>query len=141
MAIRYGGADSNEALGLRMTVEAPDGTTSTNPVKVGEIFKLGGTDADGGGYKLVAAADNDTPDSVVMVQASERMTVVGPMTVRVLGRYSQIQTLPYLAAEVPSVGGSIQISATVRKVGAATFAAGSYVLNVDTATEEVEVLV
>ncbi|MGV0984972.1 MAG: hypothetical protein ACOYB2_10485 [Limnohabitans sp.] len=141
MAIRYGGADSHEGTGFRMTVEAPAGTTEAAPVLPGSIWKLGGTDVDGGGHKLVALVDNDAPANCVFVQAMERAHMVGPMTVRVLGGYSQIIKLPYLHGAAPTIGQSIQASATVTKVDGKAFADGDgYVLFVDTVTEEVEVL-
>jgi hypothetical protein len=127
--------------GLRLTVEAPDATTILVPVEAGTILKLGSTAADGSGYKAVAAVDNDTPASVVLVMALHRITSVGPLGVMVLGRYSQVRRLPYLTGEKPSVGGSVQVSATVSKVGAKGFTDGcGYVLYVDETAEDCEVL-
>jgi len=140
MSVRYGG-ETPEGFGLRITVEAPAGVTSAAPVTVGQLFKLGPTDADGGAYKCVAMSDNDDISSVVMVQALQRSETVGPITVAVLGFYSQIRRLPYLTGSAPSLGQSVQASATVTKVDGKTFAAGAgFVLFVDTVNEEVEVL-
>jgi hypothetical protein len=140
MGVRYGG-ETPENFGLRITVETPAGTTSAAPVTPGQMFKLGPTDVDGGAYKCVALVDNDDMSSVVLVQAAQRSETVGPITVNVLGFYSQIRRLPYLTGSAPSLGQSVQASATVKKVDGKAFAAGcGFVLFVDTVTEEVEVL-
>lgn len=140
MAIRYGSAESPEIYGFRLTVEAPTGTTEASPVLPGSIWKLSGTDADGGGYKIAAAVDNDTTSSVVLVQAMERAVGVNPMTVLVLGPFHKVVRLPYLSGSAPTLGQSVQVSATVSKVDGKSYDGSSYVLYVDTANEEVEVL-
>ena len=142
MAQRYGG-ETPFNFGLTLTVEAPDNTTETVPVEAGAILKLGGTAADGSGYKVVAAADNDDPTSVVLVQALHRITSVGPLGVRVLGAYSQVRRLPYLTGEKPVVGHSVKVSATVTMVGAnGSWANGKgYVMYVDETAEDCEVLI
>jgi hypothetical protein len=141
MAQRYGGETPMVESGLRLTVEAPDATTVLAPVEAGTILKLGGTAADGSAYKAVACVDNDTPVSVVMVQALHRITSVGPLGVMVLSPYSQVRRLPYLKGEKPDLGGSVQISATVSMVGAKGFTAGcGFVLAIDTVAEDCEVL-
>jgi hypothetical protein len=140
MTIRYGSGESPEIYALRLTVEAPDGTTPAAPVEIGSIYKLGGTDADGGGYKLVAAVDNDDVNSAVLVRAEQRAIGVDPMTVVVLGHWNKVLRLAYLTGSAPSLGQSVQISSTVTKVDGKAFDESSFVLHVDTALEEVEVL-
>ena len=140
MAQRYGG-ETPFVNGLTLTVESPAGTTTAAPVEAGDILKLGGTAADGSAYKVVACADEDTPASVVMVQALHRITEVGPLGVRVLSRYSQVRRLPYLVGEIPTLTNSVKISATVDEVGVVAFADGKgYVLAVDTVAGDCEVL-
>jgi hypothetical protein len=149
MTIRYGGADSSEEYGIRLTVEAPDGTSgpigdiqpaNTALVSPGTLWKLGGTDADGGGYKLVATQANDTLATCVMCVAVDRAVGVYPMTVQVLGNWAQIRRLPYVHGAAPSVGQSVKISATPGKVAGVAFDGTSYVLFDDTVNDEVEVL-
>ena len=142
MAQRYGG-ETPFPFGLSLTVESPAATTVLAPVEAGAILKLGGTAADGSGYKTVATVDNDTPASVVLVQALHRITSVGPLGVRVIGGYQQVRRLPYLKGELPVLGNSVKVSATVGLVGDYTsYAVGcGYVLAIDTVAEDCEVLI
>jgi len=142
MGIRYGGADSPESFGFRMTVEAPTGTDSTTPVEVGQLFKLGGTDADGGGYKAAALVDGEDPAEVVMIQATNRATDVVPIGVRVITGYHQIVRMVYDETDAPVLGESIETADTVTQVHGLTYAdRKGYVLFVDTDALEVEVLI
>lgn len=143
MGIRYGGAETPRDNGLRMSVEAPDGVSTSAPVNVGDLFKLGGTDLDGSGYKVAALTAGEDPTEVVMVQALERKTEESVMTVAVLGPYSQIRRIPYKTGSAPTVGQSIETAtASVREVvGIAFKYGGGFVLYVDTVNEEVEVLI
>lgn len=138
----YGGETPLIGFGLRLTVEAPTGTDATTPVEQGDIFKIGGTAADGSGYKAVAAASTDTEATAVLLMALHRMTEVGPMGVVVLGKYQQVRRLNYVSGAAPALNQQVAPSATnVRKVAGAAFAGANMVLKVDTAALTVEVLV
>lgn len=140
MAIRYGG-ETPQGYGLQQTFEAVDGTSSTTPVEVGDMFIIGGTDADGSGYKLAdgsSADDNATPK--VLVQATERATSVRAIGCFVLGPYQQIRRIPYKSGSAPTVGQSIELSSDLRTVVGKTFDGWTMVLLVDTVNLEVEVL-
>lgn len=147
MTIRYGGAESPEGNGFRMTVEAPAGTSLTQLVLPGQMYKLGGTDADGSGYKAVALATGDDPGSVVLLRAVERKQDVSPMTVQVIG-YDQIVTMSYVSGNAPTLGQSVEATdptgnsgADAGKIKGKAFAAGeSYVCMIDTVNLQVEVL-
>jgi hypothetical protein len=138
--VAYGG-ESPMDFGLRFTVEAPTGTSTSAPVNAGDLFKISGTAADGSGYKAAALADNDAPDTSIIVQAIHRMTSVGPLGVLVLGRYQQVRRLPYTAGNVPTLGQSIEANGTTRTVNGKTFDGTSIVLAVDTNALLVEVLI
>lgn len=140
MAPRYGG-ETPFTNGLRISVEAPAGTTTSAPVAVGEVFKLGGTAADGSGYKLTALGANDDPNTCVMVQALSGATAVTDLTVAVLGPYQQIRRAVYEGS--PSIGQSIDAAPTSqRKVEGVTWAAGQgYITYVDATAGEVEFII
>jgi hypothetical protein len=74
------------------------------------------------------------------VRAEQRAIGVDPMTVVVLGHWNKVLRLAYLTGSAPSLGQSVQISSTVTKVDGKAFDESSFVLHVDTALEEVEVL-
>lgn len=138
----YGGETPLIGFGLRLTVEAPTGTDATTPVAQGDLFKIGGTAADGSGYKAAAlAAGNDSTSSVVLM-ALHAMTEVGPMGVVVLDKWQQVRRLNYVSGAAPTLGQSIEASATnVRKVVGKAYDGDGIVLKVDTAGLQVEVLV
>lgn len=141
MTIRYGGELSAMLL-PSITVEAPTGTSTTVPVEIGDLFKLGGTNVDGNGYKAAALVAGEDPGEVVMIQATERKTDVGPMSVRVLSGYRGVVLVRY-EGTAPTLGQGIVTHATVlREVSGQAYADGKgYVLHVDTVAGEVEVLV
>lgn len=138
----YGGETPLIDGGFRLTLESPTGTTSSIPVEQGDLFKIGGTAADGTGYKAAAlVAGNDATSSVV-VMALHRMTEVGPMGVIVLGGYQGIVRFNYVSGAAPTLGQSIEASATnVRKVVGKAWDGDGMVLKVNTAELTVEVLV
>jgi hypothetical protein len=138
----YGGETPLIGFGLRLTVESPTGTDATTPVAQGDLFKLGGTAADGTGYKAVAlVAGNDSTSSVILM-ALHPMTSVGPMGVYVLGPWQSVRRLNYVSGAAPTLGQSIEASATnVRKVVGKAYDGDGYVLKVATADLQVEVLV
>jgi hypothetical protein len=145
----YGGETPWIGYGLTLTVEAPTGTSSSVPVNEGDIFKIGGTAADGSGYKIVAAANADigagssgtaVADSI-WVQAMQSMQEVGPMTVAVIGPFQRVTRLPYVSGSAPTLGQSVKPSAAnVRKVAGVAFTGQNIVLRVDTAALLVDVL-
>lgn len=138
----YGGETPLIGFGLRLTVEAPTGTDSTTPVAQGDLFKLGGTAADGSGYKAAALASGNDSTSSVVVMALHAMTEVGPMGVFVLGNWHAVRRLNYVSGAAPTIGQSIEASGTnVRKVAGKAFDGDGYVTKVDTAGLQVEVLV
>lgn len=146
----YGGETPLIGFGLRLTVEAPTGTSASVPVEQGDIFKIGGTAVDGSGYKAVAATNADisggasgtaTADSI-FVMALHRMTEVQQMGVVVLGPYQQVRRLNYVSGAAPTLGQSVVPSASnVRKVAGVTFNGSNRVMKVDTSDLTVEVLV
>lgn len=138
----YGGETPLIEYGLTLTVEAPTGTNATTPVEQGDLFKLSGTAADGSGYKAAAlSAGNDSTSSVV-VMALHRMTEVGPMGVYVLGGWQAVRRLNYVSGSAPTIGQSIEASAgNVRKIAGKAYDGDGYVLKVDTANLQAEVLV
>jgi hypothetical protein len=131
--------------GLEISAETPTGTSTTTPVEAGDIFKLtGAADADGNGYKLVAAATNDKPSTVILVMALVRSVQVEAIGVKILsGQAVQIRRLYYSTDGTPTVGHSIQVStANVRQVMDLAFARGDgLILAVDTVGKMVEVLI
>jgi hypothetical protein len=147
MAFRFGAAETPEDRGLRLTVEAPTGTSSTAPTVIGRVYKLAGTDTDGGGHKIAALATDDDPTSCVFVEAAERVDSVRPMTVFVIGPYSQVRTFDYVDGAAPTIGQGIAATdptgnagADAGKVKGQAFQGDSYVLYDDTANLRVEVL-
>lgn len=138
----YGGETPLIGFGMTLTVEAPTGTSATIPVEQGDLFKLGGTAGDGTGYKAAAlVAGNDATSSVVLM-ALHRMTEVAQMGVYVVGRWQSVRRLNYVSGAAPTLGQSIEASATnVRKVVGKAFDTDGYVLKVDTTALQVEVLV
>lgn len=145
----YGGELPFIGYGLTLTVEAPTGTDSTTPVVQGDIFKIGGSAADGSGYKVVAAANADigigsTGTAVgdsIWVMALHGISEVAPLGVCVLAPFQRVTKLPYVSGAAPTVGQSVKPSATnVRKVAGVTFNGSNIVLKVDTAALMVEVL-
>lgn len=138
----YGGETPLIGFGLTLTLEAPTGTNATTPVEQGDIFKIGGTAADGTGYKAVAAANADTPATAIWVMALHRMTEVQQMGVFVLGNFQSVRRLNYVSGSAPTLGQSVKPSAgNVRKVAGVAFDGSNMVLKVDTAALQVEVLV
>lgn len=139
--VTYGGETPLIDFGLRLTVEAPTGTTTSAPVNEGDIFKIGGTASDGSGYKAAALADNDAPDAQVLVMAIHRQTFIGPMGVIVLGRYQQVRRLNYVSGQAPTLGQSIEANSTTRKINGKAFDGTSLVLLVDANALTVDVLI
>lgn len=138
----YGGETPLIDFGLRLTLESPTGTTTAAPVESGDLFKISGTAADGSGYKAAALTAGDDPGEVVIVQALHRMTSVGPMGVSVLGHFQQVRRVNYVSGAAPTLGQSIEASATnVRKVAGITYDGSSMVLLIDTNALQCEVLV
>jgi hypothetical protein len=140
MAPRYGGTTPFN-YGLRLSVEAPAGTSTSVPVVVGQVFKIGGTAADGSGYKLVALTGTDDPLTCVMVQALTGATDVSDVTVAVLGPYSQVRRAVYEGS--PTIGQSIDAAPTSqRKVEGVTWVHGQgYITFVDATATEVEFII
>lgn len=144
MGIRYGG-ETNRDLGLRMTVDPVNLTiTTAAPVEKGDLFKLGGTDGSGNGYAIAELIAGDDPVEVVMVSAAERKTAdTTPMDVYVISPgYSQVRRFKYKTGAAPTLGQSVEsATAAVRRVTGISYVHGKgFVLRVDTANEEVEVL-
>lgn len=146
----YGGETPLIGFGLRLTVEAPTGTSTSVPVEQGDIFKIGGTASDGSGYKVVAAAaanvsagaSGTAVADAIWVMALHRMTEVAQMGVFVLGPFQSIRRLNYVSGAAPTLGQSAVISGTnPRKVAGASFNGSNIVLKVDTTALQVEVLV
>jgi hypothetical protein len=139
---RYGGETPFSSGGLTITCEAPTGTTSTAPVLEGNIYKLSGTNsADSSGYKLAALGASDGPETCVMVQALHRIEYVGPVGVRVIGRYSQVRRIKYEGS--PSLGQSISAGTSDQnKVEGITWADGKgFIVKIDATATEVEVII
>ena len=146
MVQRIGGETPIIKYGTELSVEGPAGVTSAAPVLAGDIFKLGGTGADGTGYKVVDCADGDDSADSVLVMALHKLTdLTVPLGVKVLGAYGicQVRRLRYHTGVVPTIGQSIEISGNnVRKIEGLSFAAGKgYVLAIDATALEAEVLV
>jgi len=138
----YGGDTPLIGFGLRMTVEAPTGTNATTPVEQGDLFKLGGTAADGSGYKAAALVGGNDATSSVVIMALHRMTEVAQMGVVVLGPWQQIKRLNYVSGAAPTLGQSIEASGTnVRKIAGKAYDGDGFVLKVNTADLTAEVLV
>jgi hypothetical protein len=139
----FGGETPIVKYGLEITVEAPAGTAEATPVEAGDLFKIGGTDADGSGYKLVALATTDDPETCVMVMALHRMTEVREMGVKVLGNYHQIRRLKYVTGSAPTLGQSIKANtANTRRILGLAWATGKgIVLKVNTADLDADVLI
>lgn len=134
MATRPGGETPSD-YGLVITAEAPAGTDATTPVEVGDVFKLSRSTA----YKLITAVASDPLSTEVLVAALERSSDVKPISVRVLGHYQAIKSLPY-SGTTPTIGQSIQADGA-RKVKAVAFDAKTFVCFVDTAKLTAEVLI
>lgn len=146
MVMRIGGETPIIKYGLELSVEPPTGTTEASPVLAGQIFKLGGTDSAGGGYKAAACVTGDDAGNSILLMALHRHNGEQnlPLGVKVVSHNGiQVRRLPYDADDgVPTIGSSIEIGATVTQVKSKAFAAGhGYVLFVDEDAEDVEVLV
>lgn len=146
MVQRMGGETPIIKYGTELSVEGPVGTTASQPVNAGDVFKLGGTGADGTGYKVVAAVDGDDSTNAILVMALHNLTDLAvPLGVKVLGArgMTQVRRLRYTTGAAPTIGQSIEVSGVdVRKIKGKTFAVGDgYVLAVDTSALDVEVLV
>lgn len=145
----YGGETPILKYGLQITVEPPDNTSESQPVNQGDLFKLGGTDSDGSGYKLEELALDDDAETCVLVMALHRMTSMNQMGVQVFGNYHQIRRVRYLTGAAPALGESIASAqdasptlAEGRAVKGIAFATGKgYVCSVNTGDLEVEVLI
>jgi hypothetical protein len=127
---------------LHLSCEAPTGTTSAAPVEAGEFFKLGGTAADGSGYKLAALAATDDPKTCVMVMALHRCTDMAvPIGVKVLGSYQQVRRGKYEGS--PAIGQSIDAAPTSqRKLEGVTWADGQgYITWIDATAGEIEFII
>ena len=143
MANEYGGELSDVKYGLELSVEVPTGTSATAPVNMGDLFKIGGTAADGSHYKAVPLAGaNDLLTSIVIrAKHSVNRDDQPDLGVKVLGHYSKVLRLPYVTGAAPTLGQSIAASGTnVRRVAGKAFDGTSYVLKVDTVNLIVEVL-
>lgn len=146
MVMRIGGETPIIKYGLELSVEAPTGVTAAAPVLAGEVYKLGGADAQGGGYKAAACVTGDDAGNAILLMALHRHNGEQnlPLGVKVVSHNCiQVRRLPYNDADgAPTVGQSIEISANVKKIKGKAFAAGhGYVLFVDTDADDVEVLV
>jgi hypothetical protein len=146
MVQRIGGETPIIKYGTELSVEGPTGVSAANPVNEGDLFKLGGTGADGTGYKVVDCVANDSPISCVLVMALHKLTDINvPLGVKVLGALgsTQVRRLRYVSGAAPTIGQSIQATAgNVRRIKGVAFAGGSgYVLAVDTSALDAEVLV
>jgi hypothetical protein len=138
----YGGETPLIGFGLRLTVESPTGTDATTPVAQGDLFKLGGTAADGSGYKAAALVGGNDSTSSVVIMALHNMTEVGPMGVVVLGPWQQVRRFNYVSGAAPTLGQSIEASGTnVRKIAGKAYDGDGIVLKVDTSALTAEVLV
>lgn len=138
----YGGETPSITTSFSLTVEAPTGTDSTTPVNEGDLFKLGGTAADGTGYKAVALASGNDSTSSVVVMAIHRIAEVGPMGVILLGPWHQVRRFNYVSGAAPTLGQSIEASGTnVRKIAGKAYDGDGYVLKVNTSDLTAEVLV
>jgi hypothetical protein len=127
------------------TAESPAGTSVSTPVLPGELFVLqGAADAASNGYKLeVATAGDDTGTHIIAMALERSDDAAKAIGVIVLtGNCTQIRRLKYTGG-APTLGHSVEISAAnPRKVvdHAAAYGLG-LILAVDTANEEVEVLI
>jgi hypothetical protein len=139
---RYGGPLPDVKYGFELTVEPPDGTSEAQPVRQGELFKLGGTAGDGSGYKAVActAADTPTTAGVVMLMAKHDLNdSVQDLGVKLISADAPtVVRLPF-EGTAPTVGQSIAISgANVRRVTGAAFGKGNgRIMRVNTSDVEV----
>lgn len=145
MVAPYGGETPLAYQDGKLTVEPPDGTSTTQPVLAGSIYKMalaGDTATDGSGYKIVACSENDNPSTVVLVQALHRHVTMEQMGVIVLSSYAgMVRRIPYKSGAAPTLGQSIEISSDLINVNGLTWARGAgTVLAIDTAALEVEVL-
>jgi hypothetical protein len=146
MVQRIGGETPIIKYGTELSVEGPDGVSTASPVTAGDIFKLGGTGADGTGYKVVACVDGDSSANAILVMALHNLTDINvPLGVKILGAYGlcQVRRLKYHTGVAPTIGNSIEVSGNnVRKIeGIAWAVAKGYVLAVDTTALDAEVLV
>lgn len=140
---RYGGETPLIKYGTELTAESPAATSPTVPIEQGDIFKFGGTAADGTAFKLAAcAAGNDFTSEGVLLMALHRCEKANyPVGVKLLSRdLHQIRRLRY-DGTAPTLGQSIEIAAgNVRKVTGKSQDGDGRVMAVNTATTEVEVL-
>jgi hypothetical protein len=146
MVQRIGGETPIIKYGTELSVEGPADVTVSHPVLAGDIFKLGGTGADGTGYKVVDCSDGDDSSDSVLVMALHNLTDLNvPLGVKILGAYGlcQVRRLRYYTGVPPTIGQSIEISGSdVRRIEGLSFAPGKgYVLAIDTTALEAEVLV
>lgn len=135
----------------RLTVEPPDGTSSTSPVLPGQVFALAiaaDTAADSSGYKLVAATAAATPATAILCEALSGSTdVKDEVSALVLSGYAgTVRRLQYKTGGAPTLGQSIAVAAgtgtDLRKIAGKAWARGEgTVVKVDTSTETVEVLI
>jgi hypothetical protein len=142
---RIGGETPIVKYGLDLSIEAPTGTDATTPVLPGQIFKLGGTDSGGGGYKAAVLTAGDDGTNAVLVYALHKVTDLSvPLGVKVICAHglSQVRRLPYKTGSAPSIGQSVEAAtvATKQIVGKAWAVGDGYVLFVDTDAEDAEVL-
>jgi hypothetical protein len=145
MAAPYGGETPLAYQDGKLTVEPPDGVTTAAPVLPGSLYKLaiaGDTAVDGSAYKAIACTDDDTPASVILVQALHRHTTMDQMGVIVLNPYAgMVRRIPYKSGAAPTLGQSIKISSELINVEGTTWARGAgTVMAIDTVALEVEVL-
>lgn len=143
---RIGGETPIVKYGLELSVEAPTGTDATTPVLAGQVFKLGGTDSGGGGYKAAALTAGDDGTNSVLLYALHKVTDLNvPLGVKVITAHglSQVRRIPYKTGSAPTIGQSIEAAtASVRQiVGKAWVPGDGYVLFIDTAALDCEVLV
>lgn len=141
----YGGETPLIGFGLRLTVEAPAGTSATVPVEQGDIFKISGTASDSSGYKAAACTAADSAANSILIMALHRMTDINQMGVIVLGPWQQVRRISYVSGAAPTLGQSIEAAAgagNLRKIAGKAFVIGNgFVLKVDTASLQAEVLV